>query len=70
MKKATLKLREGFDWERVAWGPPDSPCRVLCSYCHAGISEDDIPLMIWADDGSAMQLCDQCVETWVTGIKL
>jgi hypothetical protein len=69
-RRATLRMREGFDWQRVAWGRPDSPPRLLCSYCHARLAEDEVPLIIWADDGRGMQLCDQCVETWVAGVKL
>jgi hypothetical protein len=59
-----LKFRDGFDWRRVAWGRPDSPVRPLCSYCHGELPE--VPLMLWHDDGSAMQLCDDCVDQWVT----
>jgi len=59
-----LKFRDGFDWRRVAWGRPDSPVRPLCSYCHGELPE--VPLMLWRDDGSAMQLCDDCVDQWVT----
>jgi hypothetical protein len=59
-----LKFRPGFDAGKLAWGKSDSPPRSLCSYCHGPLS--DVPLMLWLDDGSAIQLCDTCVETWVT----
>jgi hypothetical protein len=36
----------------------------ICSYCHGALPE--VPLMLWREDGSAMQLCDECVETWIT----
>lgn len=57
---AQLKFRASFDWRRVAWGRPDSPQRALCSYCAGALPE--CPLMLWREDGSAMQLCDDCVE--------
>jgi hypothetical protein len=62
--KRQLKFRDGFDWSRLAWGRPDSPPRDLCSYCHGALPE--VPLMMWAKDGAAIQLCDSCVEQWVT----
>lgn len=62
---ARLAFRPGFDWKRVAWGRPDSPPRPMCSYCHAGIGADDVPLMLWREDGSASQFCDVCVEAWI-----
>ena len=58
--------RPGFAWHRVAWGRPDSPMRPLCSYCHGKIGEDDVPLMLWKDDGSMAQFCDDCIERWFT----
>lgn len=63
---APLAFRPGFfDWKRVAWGRPDSPPRPMCSYCHAGIGDDDVPLMLWREDGSAASFCDACVEAWI-----
>ncbi len=59
-----LKFRDGFDWRKVAWGRPDSPVRDLCSYCHGALPE--VPLMMWREDGSCMQLCDDCTEKWIT----
>jgi hypothetical protein len=70
MSKGVLKMRDGFDWKRVAWGAPDSPQRALCSYCHGGIGEDDVPLMMWGDDGSMMQLCEPCIQQWVEGVVI
>jgi hypothetical protein len=60
-KIATLS---GFDWRRVAWGAPDAPRSALCSYCSAGISQDDVPLMIWKRDGSCAQFCEACIAKW------
>lgn len=60
----SLRPRPGFKWELVAWGGPNSPVRPLCSYCHAGIPDDCVPLMMWKDDGSMAQFCDACVEKW------
>jgi hypothetical protein len=57
-----LKFRTGFDWRKVTWGRPDSVSTAICSYCHGALPE--APLMLWRQDGSAMQLCDDCVEKW------
>jgi hypothetical protein len=70
MSHAKLKMRDGFEWGRVAWGAPDSPRRALCSYCHGAIGEDDIPLMMWGEDGRMMQLCEACVERWIEGVVI
>lgn len=61
---ATLTPKPGFDWHHVAWGRPDSPRSALCSYCSAGIGEDDCPLILWTRKGFAAQFCDACVERW------
>lgn len=58
-----LRFKPSFDWKRVAWGRPDSPRRELCSYCHGGLPE--VPFMLWRSDGSAISLCDACVEQHV-----
>jgi hypothetical protein len=63
MPDPQFKFREGF-WEKVAWGRPDSPQRPICSCCHGALPE--VPLMLWREDLSALQLCDECVEKWVT----
>jgi hypothetical protein len=36
----------------------------LCSYCSAGIGEDDVPLILWGPDGSVAQFCDACMQRW------
>lgn len=59
-----LTFRDGFDWRRVTWGRPDSVRTAVCSYCHGALPE--VPLMLWRNDGSCMQLCDTCVEQWIT----
>jgi hypothetical protein len=68
MRNAKLEVRPGFDWSRVAWGRPESPRRPLCAYCHAGIGEEEVPLMLWKPDGSGAQFCDECAERWF-GVK-
>jgi len=62
--KHTIKPLPGFDWNRVAWGRPDSPRRALCSYCHGKIDEDEVPLMMWAADGAMAQFCGGCMVEW------
>jgi hypothetical protein len=51
-----------FDWNRVAWGRPDSPPRPFCAYCSAFLPKDSVPLMLWREDGSAARFCDRCAE--------
>jgi hypothetical protein len=60
----TLEPRKGFDWRHVAWGKPDSVRSALCSYCSAGISEGDVPLILTRDDGHVAQFCDACMKRW------
>lgn len=45
---------------RLSWGRPDSPQRPLCGLCHGPLPA--VPLIMWKDDGSALSLCDVCVE--------
>jgi len=52
-----------LDTPPIAWGKPDSPIRLLCAICHGALP--DVPLMMWADDGSMASLCDDCVEKWM-----
>jgi hypothetical protein len=59
-----LEPKPGFDWGHVAWGRPDSPRSVLCSYCSARIGKDDMPLRLWQADGHAAQFCDHCQRRW------
>jgi hypothetical protein len=60
----TLAPERGFDWSHVSWGRPDSPLSALCSYCSDSISEDDLPLILWSDDGHPAQFCETCAERW------
>lgn len=64
----TLSPKRGFDWNHVSWGKPDSPVSAICSFCSAGIGEDDAPLRLWKEDGTAAQFCDKCQEQW-WGVK-
>ena len=57
-----LKPKEGFDWDRLTWGRPDSPPTVLCSNCSASIAEDDVPLILWTGDGRSVRFCRACGE--------
>jgi hypothetical protein len=58
--------KPGFDWNKVAWGRPDSPPRRLCAYCAGPLPE--APLMVWKSDGSGASFCDRCTERWF-GVK-
>jgi hypothetical protein len=59
-RPAHSPAKPGFDWQRVTWGRPDSVRSALCFYCATAIYEDDCPLIMWKDDGSAAQFCDDC----------
>lgn len=58
-----LKPRPDFDWSKLTWGRPDSPPSVLCSYCSAVIPEDDVPLILWNDEGASVRFCTNCMES-------
>jgi hypothetical protein len=60
----TFQPKPGFDWNRVGWGHPDSPRSELCSYCFAAIGEDEVPLILAAQDGRVAQFCDDCMSKW------
>jgi len=62
----TIKPKPGFDWSRVAWGRPESPRSLLCSYCFAGISDDEdfVPLILTTENGFVCQFCDKCMREW------
>jgi hypothetical protein len=47
----------------IAWGKPDSPRRELCAICHGPLPE--VPLMLWAPNGSAASFCEACAEYWI-----
>lgn len=64
MTSPELKTKPGFDWKHVAWSRPDAARAVLCSYCSLGISEDDVPLMVWRQDGRMAQFCEYCICRW------
>jgi hypothetical protein len=36
----------------------------LCSYCSAAIGKDEVPLIMWKNDGHAAQFCDDCMRKW------
>jgi hypothetical protein len=61
---ATLEPKPGFDWAHVTWGRPDSPPSAICSYCSAGIGEDDVPMRLWNSSGWAAQFCEDCQRKW------
>ena len=61
--------RPGFDWTAVGWGGPDEPAADTCSYCDAEIPEDDVPLILWNQDGWCARFCIACIQTW-WGVKV
>jgi hypothetical protein len=59
-----LKPAEGFDWNKLTWGRPDSPPSALCSYCSASIGEEQLPLVIANPDGWTVRFCEDCMRRW------
>jgi hypothetical protein len=62
-----LKPKEGFDWDRLTWGRPDSVPTVLCSNCSATL--DDVPLILWTGDGWSVRFCRECGEQAFDALK-
>jgi hypothetical protein len=60
----TLTPAREFDWSKVTWGRPDSVPSVLCSYCSASISEDEVPLILWDKRSFAAKFCKRCMQKW------
>jgi hypothetical protein len=60
----TLSPRPGFNWTAVSWGGPDEPRTDKCSYCDAPLSEDEVPLILWNNDGWAAEFCEACQRKW------
>jgi hypothetical protein len=61
----TLRPLPGFDWGLVKWGGPDEPRTRFCSYCGANMPEpedDFVPLILWKDDGSCAEFCNECMR--------
>lgn len=61
-----LGFKPGFDPSLLSWGGPDEPATEECSICDAPIGEDDVPLMMWREDGWCVRLCAACVRRWIT----
>jgi hypothetical protein len=54
-----LRLKDGVV-ERLVWSEPDSLIAPFCSLCQAHIPDDEIPLMMWSNNGACVQICDRC----------
>lgn len=63
---ATLTAKDGFDFGRLVWSRPDGPMPELCSYCFAPAvaTEDEVPLIIWKEDGHTAIFCRVCQAEW------
>lgn len=59
-----LMPKPGFEWARVNWGRPDAIVSILCSYCSASFRDDEVPLMMWTNDGHAAKFCERCQKQW------
>jgi hypothetical protein len=52
-----------LNWTAVSWGAPDQRRTDSCSYCGKPLSEDEIPLILWNDDGWCAEFCEACQRT-------
>jgi hypothetical protein len=64
-----LGFRAGFDPTLLSWGGPNEPVTEECSICDAPLNEDDVPLILWRDDGWCVRLCDACSQRWIRVVK-
>lgn len=60
-----LETKPGFDWARISWSLSEWPAAETCSYCRAPIPQDEIPLIVWRDEGQCARFCDACVANWI-----
>jgi len=51
------------------WRGPNQTVTRRCSViiCRHKFTEDDVPLRMWKEDGSAIALCDKCVRKYLRG---
>jgi hypothetical protein len=64
LNQGPLAPREGFDWMAVSWGGPSEPITRTCSYCEANIDEDDVPMIMWTNQGFCARFCVACQSRW------
>jgi hypothetical protein len=64
MADVQLYPKPGFDWRKIIWGHPDALVSPLCSYCSASFRDDEVPLMMWQEDGRAAKFCEVCQRKW------
>lgn len=65
-----LRFRADFDPTLLSWGGPDERIAEECSICDAAFAEDDVPLIMWREDGWTVRLCDACVRRWIVAVVL
>ena len=63
-RQPVLRPAPGFNSTAVSWRGPDEPASEVCSYCDAGIPEDDVPLILWNRDGWCARFCHDCQRRW------
>ena len=64
-----LRPLPGFNWLNVAWGGPDEPRTLVCSYCGDTLPTEDedpafVPLILCNADGWVAEFCDHCMGRW------
>lgn len=57
----TLSPRPGFDWIKIRWRMRQADD---CSYCGGVLREEDVPLVLYRDNGTAAEFCIDCQRTW------
>lgn len=59
-----LRLKRGVE-RKLVWSGPNSKIAPFCSMCLSHVSDDDVPLMMWGENGSCAQLCEACAQTYI-----
>lgn len=61
MPAATLHPRPGFDWTKVRWRLRREE---TCAYCGEALSEEEVPLALYRDNGLGAEFCTGCARAW------
>lgn len=64
MSEDALVHADGFTWLAVSWAAPGEPRMETCSYCDAELRDDEVPLMLWNEDGWCAEFCAGCQRRW------
>jgi hypothetical protein len=59
-----LRLKRGVE-RKLVWSRPETKIAPFCSICLAHIPDDDVPLMIWNEEGGCAQFCEACAQAYI-----